>query len=242
MAENKNSFILYADLIHTVKKMPREKAGELFMVILSYVNDENPVIDDMVVDLVFEPVKQQLKRDLKKFETKKKKLSNSGIKGMEKRWGKGEEPITTLQDVITDDKVVISPITNITDNVNDNVTVNVNDNDIIINDCVKIPLKDSTFPSMPHAEDLAAAPKTTIQSAKEMVKITCQVDLEEDEVKTMWNIFKNQNLTGKRYYPDKEAVYSHFINWIIKKDFKKQKNATNKKHTSVGETIEFDQL
>jgi hypothetical protein len=95
---------------------------------------------------------------------------------------------------------------------------------------------------MPHAEDLAAAPKTTIQSAKEMVKITCQVDLEEDEVKTMWNIFKNQNLTGKRYYPDKEAVYSHFINWIIKKDFKKQKNATNKKHTSVGETIEFDQL
>src|SRR6185312_1839900 len=165
MAENKNSFILYADLIHTVKKMPREKAGELFMVILSYVNDENPVIDDMVVDLVFEPVKQQLKRDLKKFETKKKKLSNSGIKGMEKRWGKGE-PITTLQDVITDDKVVISPITNITDNVNDNVTVNVNDNDIIINDCVKIPLKDTIFPSMPHASDLAAAPKTTIQSAK----------------------------------------------------------------------------
>ena len=56
MAENKKSFVLYADLIHTVKKMPKEKAGELFLTILSYVNDEQPVVDDMLVDLVFEPI------------------------------------------------------------------------------------------------------------------------------------------------------------------------------------------
>lgn len=66
MAENKKSFVLYADLIHTVKKMPKEKAGELFLTILSYVNDEQPVVDDMLVDLVFEPIKRQLGEGIKR--------------------------------------------------------------------------------------------------------------------------------------------------------------------------------
>jgi hypothetical protein len=237
MAENKNSFILYTDLIHTVKKMPKEKAGELFMTILSYVNDENPVVEDLVVDLVFEPVKQQLKRDLKKFESKKEKRSEAGklggIKSGEKR--KNEANEANASNASKNEA-------NEADTVNDNVTVNVTDNDIILNNCVKIPIKDSIFPSMPRAEDLGAAPKPTLQSAKEMVKITCQVDLEEDEVKTMWNIFKSQNLTGKRYYPDKEAIYAYFINWVQTKNFKKQKNGNlTKKHAQqVGQEMDFD--
>jgi len=81
MAENKKSFVLYADLIHTVKKMPKEKAGDLFMTILSYVNDENPVVEDMVVDLVFEPIKRQMKRDLEKYENKRERLSQNGRAG-----------------------------------------------------------------------------------------------------------------------------------------------------------------
>ncbi len=55
MAENKKSFVLYKDIIHTVKKMPKEKQADLFVTILEYVNDENPSIDDILVDLVFEP-------------------------------------------------------------------------------------------------------------------------------------------------------------------------------------------
>jgi hypothetical protein len=81
MAENKKSFVLYADIIHTVKKMPKEKAGELFMTILQYVNDENPIVDDIVIDLVFEPIKQQLKRDLVKYEETIEKRRESGSKG-----------------------------------------------------------------------------------------------------------------------------------------------------------------
>jgi len=81
MAENKKSFLLYADLIHTVRKMPKDKAGELFMTILSYVNDENPVVEDMVVDLVFEPIKRQMKRDLEKYEHKRERLSQNGRAG-----------------------------------------------------------------------------------------------------------------------------------------------------------------
>ena len=78
MAEDKKSFVLYADLIHTVKKMPKEKQGDLFMTILAYVNDENPVVDDLLIDLVFEPIKRQMKRDLVKYETAKEKRREAG--------------------------------------------------------------------------------------------------------------------------------------------------------------------
>ena len=78
MAEDKKSFVLYSDLIHTVKKMPREKQGDLFMTILSYVNDQNPTVDDLMVELVFEPIKLQMKRDLIKYETSKERRKEAG--------------------------------------------------------------------------------------------------------------------------------------------------------------------
>lgn len=50
MAKDKKSFILYADLIHTVK-LPDDKAGTLFKHLLKYVNDENPITDDLMFKL-----------------------------------------------------------------------------------------------------------------------------------------------------------------------------------------------
>lgn len=85
MAENKKGFVLYCDLIHTIKKLPDEKAGQLFKHILSYVNDENPQINDLIIDLAFEPIKQQLKRDLNKWEETRLKRSESGKLGGLKR-------------------------------------------------------------------------------------------------------------------------------------------------------------
>lgn len=81
MAENKKSFLLYCDLIHTVSKMPKEKAGELFIHILEYVNDLNPKTDDLIINLTFEPIKQQLKRDLKKYESICDRNKINGSKG-----------------------------------------------------------------------------------------------------------------------------------------------------------------
>jgi hypothetical protein len=86
MAEDKKSFLLYCDLINTVKKLPKNKQGELFVTILEYVNDLNPKVKDLSVDLVFEPIKLQLKRDLIKYEEKKGKKSISGREGNLKRW------------------------------------------------------------------------------------------------------------------------------------------------------------
>jgi hypothetical protein len=81
MAENKKSFILYSDLLHTIDLMPDENAGKLFKHILKYVNDLNPEADDLITKLSFEPIKQQLKRDLCKWEDKSVNRSESGRLG-----------------------------------------------------------------------------------------------------------------------------------------------------------------
>ena len=81
MAEDKKGFILYTDITHVLHKMPMDKRGELFTMIVEYVNDEEPETEDLMVELVFEPIKQQLKRDLKSWESRRKDLSASGRKG-----------------------------------------------------------------------------------------------------------------------------------------------------------------
>ena len=133
MAENKKSFVLYADLIHTVNKMPNDKAGELLKHILSYVNDEEPETDDLIIQLTFEPIKQQLKRDLKKYETKKKQWSEAGKRSAEAR--KKQRTLTTVKKRSTDLTV------------NDSVNVSVNDNVIKKDiDSRKQDFKKSLFP------------------------------------------------------------------------------------------------
>ena len=81
MAEEKKSFILYGDILNTVSKLPDEVAGKLFKIILEYVNDMNPVIEDLLLQIAFEPIKLQLKRDLIKWEEFRKRQSENGKKG-----------------------------------------------------------------------------------------------------------------------------------------------------------------
>ena len=85
MAVDKKSFLLYTDLHFTVKKLSDEQAGKLFKHILGYVNDENPTPFDLIIELVFEPIKQSLKRDLRKYETIKVKRSQAGKASADKR-------------------------------------------------------------------------------------------------------------------------------------------------------------
>jgi hypothetical protein len=86
MAKDKKSFILYVDQKDLWNKLPDEIAGKLIKHIYSYVSDENPTSDDLIVEIAFEPIKQQLKRDLKLFEDVKVKRSEAGKAGATKRW------------------------------------------------------------------------------------------------------------------------------------------------------------
>jgi len=112
MADNKKSFLLYCDLIHTVQKLSDEQAGKLFKHVLEYVNDLNPETKDLLTEVCFEPIKQNLKRDLRKYEQIRKKKSEAGKKGMAKRWNKDNN-----------DNTCYKPITKITDSVSVSVSV-----------------------------------------------------------------------------------------------------------------------
>jgi uncharacterized phage protein (TIGR02220 family) len=81
MAKDKKSFLLYADLIHTIEKLNDEQAGKLFKHVLRYVNDQHPQ-SDQFTEVVFEPIKQTLKRDLEKYEGIRQRNSENA----KKRW------------------------------------------------------------------------------------------------------------------------------------------------------------
>ena len=124
MAKDKKGFILYADLIKVVSKLPNETAGKLFKIILSYVNDLEVSIDDLLLEIAFEPIKNQLKRDVVKFEQVKSKRSDAGKRSAELRALKKEEQNPTNS---TSVESVQQTSTNPTVTVNDIVTDNVTD-------------------------------------------------------------------------------------------------------------------
>lgn len=125
MAKDKKSFILYVDQKDLFNKLPDDIAGKLIKHIYSYVSDENPKSDDLIIEIAFEPIKQQLKRDLKLFEEKRVKRSEAGLAGATKRWKEMPNDANEWQTIANDSKR-INGIAKIADNVN----VNDNDNNI----------------------------------------------------------------------------------------------------------------
>ena len=119
MAEGKKTVLLYCDLIHTVEKLTDVQAGKLFKHYLRYINDLNPKIDDTLIDIVFEPIKQQLKRDLKKWDVYINKQRENGKMG-----GRPKNPTDSqkTQRFISEPKKAVK--------VKDKVTVKVKDKDI----------------------------------------------------------------------------------------------------------------
>jgi hypothetical protein len=81
MAKDKTSFILYCDQQGLFNKLPDEIAGKLIKHIFAYVNDENPIASDLLLEIAFEPIKLQLKRDLRKYDDYIDKQRLNGAKG-----------------------------------------------------------------------------------------------------------------------------------------------------------------
>lgn len=123
MAENKKSFVLYADLIKSIEHLTYEEKGILLTHLLEYVNDMNPILTDRLILTAWKPIELQLKRDLKKFEEVKEKRSLAGKRSAELRALKIDEQAEANSTSV--ESVEQTP-TNPTDNDNDNV--NVNDN------------------------------------------------------------------------------------------------------------------
>lgn len=147
MAKDKQGFILYTDLHSTVTSLKDAEAGKLFKHILAYVNDLNPKSNDRIVNLVFEPIRMQLKRDLSKWENSIVKKSEGAKKANLKRWSpelydkflkneisldeafeisKHQTQSDTNQILSVSDTKQSDSIRVISDNVNEHVSVSVN--------------------------------------------------------------------------------------------------------------------
>jgi len=81
MAENKKAFVLYSDLKYTTDHLSNEDAGKVFKWVLDYVNDLDPEPLNGLLAAVCEPIKQTLKRDLKKYERRANNSRNNGKLG-----------------------------------------------------------------------------------------------------------------------------------------------------------------
>ena len=88
MAENKKTFIAYVDWNTTFEKLSDEEAGKLAKMLFAYVSDKDPVAPDRMTDLLFDPIKNLLKKDLRAYENVREERSVAGRIGNLKRWNK----------------------------------------------------------------------------------------------------------------------------------------------------------
>ena len=106
MAENKKSFIAYADWKETFDALSDEKAGQLIKHIFAYVNDENPESEDMLINAVFANIKHTLKRDLRKWEKQHEQRKEAGKKSAEVR--KHNATLVNARSISSTDSVSVS--------------------------------------------------------------------------------------------------------------------------------------
>lgn len=261
MAQGKKSFILYSDLKHTVEKLTDDKAGALFKHILQYVNDEDPQTDDILVQLVFEPIRQQLKRDLKEWEETKSNKSIAGRLGNLKRWSpeiykkvidkqlsiEQAEEIAHRTTSHSDncDRTTSQNIANIAVNVNDNVNVNVNDNGI------KEEEGENKFSRTltPEPEDILKPEKEKKNKYAENVTMTNSEHeklvqefgaADTDELVEILNNYKGAN--GKKYKSDYLAIRNWVVDKLKEKRLKEIKNGNNQRFGNTPTTTDEEFL
>jgi len=217
MAENKKSFVIYCDLIHTMNHLSIEQRGLVFTWLLEYVNDLNPEPLDGLLGAVVEPLKQQLKRDLKKYERRAENSRKNGSRGG--RPPKPKKP-TGLNSEKQEPKKPVSV------NVNDNVTVSVSD--IIIN---RNRIENYLNSSFTWHESI-------IRSLKS--KHGFQISLEE--IKKWIVVFCDELEAADDLYKTDHENKKHFLHWIAKqlKQNKKPTESTTTKKSRNERTLDHN--
>jgi hypothetical protein len=120
MATGKKKVIVYTDWISTFNPLTDEEAGRLIKHFFSYVNDLNPE-SDRLTELLFNPIKQTLKRDLEAWEKQQERNKENGQRG-----GRPKKPNETEQN--QNNPVGFSETeTNPKKGVSDSVSVSVSD-------------------------------------------------------------------------------------------------------------------
>lgn len=206
MAKDKKSFILYTDLIHTIESLEDVEAGKLFKHLLRYVNDLNPDAPDRIIKLVFEPIKQQLKRDLKDWDETIKGKSEGGKKSAEIR-----KNLKQVKQDLSMLKILKHTSTNST------VNVSVNDN---VNDSVNVI---NTHQQQFEKEFL---------NDQTLLEHTCRITHCTDSgFKEIVKDFFSENTAAKKIWLDLHDCNKHFISWL--RYYKPKENVVIYKKTKI---------
>jgi hypothetical protein len=205
MAENKTSFVLYSDSKSIIDLLSNEQAGLLLKTLFAYVNDENPIVDDSI-KLVFEMIKLQLKRDLKKWERTKESRSLAGKASAEaRRLLKENQQNTTnptnvdfVQQTSTNPTVSVS----VNDSVNVNVTTNKNNHEFFKNEC--------------------------LQSQQFLEAVAMKEKIPLDKMQFALTDFNVHLVTTGEIKKDLKEYKYHFTSWVRKMKELKQKEVQQK--------------
>lgn len=228
MAEEKKSVIVYAEWMELFETLQDDEAGRLIKHFFRYVNDLNPEFPDRVTELSFIPIKQALKRDLKKWSQSKEEKSINGRKGNLKRYNldiyklfeagkitleQAEDIAKTRKNSLPDSdatKNVAKLAVNV--NVNDNVNVNVLSKDNIIPEIENfgsVAVEDLNFS---HSKILKFESPSWLESVSMQQKIPIE------EIKNKIDEFVLFLSTTETQHKSKKGFLEHFINWLTKKN------------------------
>ncbi len=182
----KDSFILYTEQKEVIDKLTDEQAGKLIKAIYEYVEtDKMPQLDSLL-EIVIIPFKQNIDRNIDKWEQIKQKRSEAGKIGAEiKKQRQAKQANVNFAKSKETNQAV-----NVNENVNDNDNVNVKDKKIHFADYV----------SMTNAE-------------YEKLVSTYGKDV-SDQCITVLDNYKGSN--GKKYKSDYRAILSWVVDKVKK--------------------------
>ena len=122
MATNKKSFVAYCDWLESFEELTNEEAGKLVKHLFKYVNDLEPESPDRLTKMCFIPIKQSLKRDLRKYDTYINKQSENGKKGGRPKKLTDKKETQKTQPFILKPKKADSVSVSVSDSVNDTIS------------------------------------------------------------------------------------------------------------------------
>lgn len=205
MAVGKKSFVLYTDYITIFEELTDEEAGKMVKHLFRYVNDSEPTLQDRMLRLIFEPIKNQLKRDLKDWEAKRSNYSKAGKIGGLKS-GLSRRSRSKRSDASKNEA-------------NEAVTVTVTDTVTVINNIPSS--KNEKWNAKPTEANInLPLPELTEGAVVQQYRFTKNKTISKQQVAGLWAVFKAQNFTGEKFYQSPKQVYSHFINWCKTQDIK----------------------
>jgi hypothetical protein len=221
--EGKKSFVLYTDQREVFDELSDEDAGRLIKHIFSYVNDENPSTDDILIKVAFLPIKTQLKRDLKMWDEKKQQRAEAGRKG-------GVAKASNAKQILANPSNATNDVANLAVNVNDNVNVNGNVNDISsINIFTTRRLGGKNlFEEMMHIYDLS---DDQVQKLYQEWSLTHDDQNFESEkhLKNSFILFVKNNASRfkvqqRSYHHKQEKKSGNVFSLLLEKELEKEKN------------------